>query len=104
MRKIWRITGWIVLILIAGAVAAWFGFLRPEPPPISEYDRSRITVMPLPAKLKLHQEDIDLSNLQGYEFHGVNTPRMERAVKRFYNNISAFTGLESEPGEKNNLY
>ena len=40
-----RVTGWIVLILIVGASIAWFGFFKPEPPPISDEDRIELSIM-----------------------------------------------------------
>ena len=53
MKKVLKIIGWILLILLLAVAVAWFGFLKPEPPPISPEDRTEITLMPLPSQLKL---------------------------------------------------
>jgi len=53
MKKTLKIIGGILLILLTAVAIAWFGFLKPEPPPISNEDRAQIALMPLPAELKL---------------------------------------------------
>ena len=53
MKKALKIIAWILLALVALAGITWFGFLKPEPPPISAEDRVAVTLMPLPAELKL---------------------------------------------------
>jgi hypothetical protein len=56
MKKALKIAGWILGILILVAAVARFGFLRPQPPPISPADRAEVSLMPLPAALKLDRE------------------------------------------------
>jgi hypothetical protein len=50
MRKFLNILGITMLLVVVGGAIAWFGFLKPSPPSISELDRARLNVMPLPAK------------------------------------------------------
>lgn len=99
MKKALKIIGWILLILIAILAIAWFGFLRPKPPPISEEDRAEITVMPLPAQLKLGNGFLTLDESFVHELVGLKTPRLERAMDRFYEKLSLHTGLNLGEGD-----
>ena len=47
VKRTWKfITGVFVVIVVTIGVA-WFGFLKPEPPPVSDKDRARIFLIPL---------------------------------------------------------
>ncbi len=48
MKKALKIIGVILLVLLIAIAIAWFGFIKPEPPPISAEDRAAIHMMPLP--------------------------------------------------------
>ena len=61
MRKFLNIIGITMLLVVVGGAIVWFGFLKPSPPPISELDRSRLNVMPLPAEVRLEEGDLDVS-------------------------------------------
>ncbi|MGW8314593.1 MAG: beta-N-acetylhexosaminidase [Bacteroidales bacterium] len=96
MKKIWKIVAWILLILVAAVLILWYGFLKPAPPPISDQDRSQITVMPLPADLKLRKGKLDLTGPMEEEFTGISTPRLQHAVQRLNKMLSSRTG----PGQR----
>ncbi len=49
----------LITILLAGT-AYYFLFLY-DPPPISEEDRNKVSLMPLPASLKIHNGSLDIS-------------------------------------------
>jgi hexosaminidase len=53
MNRALKIIGWILLVLVAAMAIAWFGFLKPSPPPISAEDRTAVNLMPLPAEMRL---------------------------------------------------
>jgi len=103
MKKTLKIIGIILLILLIAIAIAWFGFLRPEPPPISVEDRTDILMMPLPAEMKLGKGVFILDNELGHEFPELSTPRLGRAMDRFYKKLSVKTGLESGRGAKSTL-
>ena len=46
MKKVLKIIGIILLVLLIAVAVAWFGFLKPKPPPISEEDREKLEVLP----------------------------------------------------------
>ena len=94
MKKALKIFGWILLVLLVLAAIAWFGFLKPEPPPISEEDRKALTLMPLPAELKSGHGAFILDNSLGHDFPALSTPRLERAVERFYQKLGKHTDIE----------
>lgn len=96
MRIVKIILG-LFLFIIVTATIAWFGFLKPEPPPISPEDRTQITIMPLPAELKLKDGFLLVNPNFG---HRVNTPeseRLEKIINRFYTQLSKHTNLEIVP-------
>jgi hexosaminidase len=103
MKKALKIIGWILGILILLAVLAWFGFLKPEPPPISPEDRAQVTLLPLPAELKLGKGWLFLDENLGHEFKALSSPRMKRAVERFYSKLSTHTGLDYGQGTEKTL-
>ena len=94
MKKALKIIAWILLALVALAGITWFGFLKPEPPPISAEDRVAVTLMPLPAELKLGKGTFLLDEGLAHEFTGLSTGRLERAVDRFYDRLSRRTGMK----------
>ena len=83
MKKVLKIIGWVLAALIIIAGVAWFGFLKPEPPPISLEDRAKITLMPLPAELKLGNGVFVLNEALSHEFTGESGPRLE-ATRRIH--------------------
>jgi hexosaminidase len=102
MKKFFKILGIIVLLLVVGAAIAWFGFLKPEPPPISDEDRAQIQLMPLPSELELGNDYFLLDSGFGHGFNSVSTPRLERAIDRFYSSLNSVTGtsIASKDGKK----
>ena len=99
MKKALKIIGSILLVLLAVLATAWFGFLKPKPPPISAEDREAIHLMPLPAELKLGSETFVLNEKLTHEFTGQSNPRLERAAERFYQKLSTFTNMNFGEGE-----
>jgi hexosaminidase len=103
MKKTLKLIGWILLVLLAVVAVAWFGFLKPGPPPISAGDRAAVTLMPLPAEMKLGNGGFPLEEELTHDFSELKTPRMERAVDRFYRKLSVQTGMEMGGGSKKKL-
>ena len=75
--------GIILVLLLVGAAVAWFGFLKPEPPPISAEDRLKIELMPLPSALSLEGGKLYLNAVPTLSVEGVSTERIDRAFERF---------------------
>ena len=46
MKKALKIIGITLLILLTAVAVAWFGFLKPEPPPIAAEDREMLELLP----------------------------------------------------------
>lgn len=90
------------MLIVFGAAIAWFGFLKPEPPPISDEDRAQLMMMPLPSELEFGSDYFDLDNGFSHTFSNISTPRLERAVKRFYSRLDSITGasFSDEGAEK----
>lgn len=91
--RILKVTGIILLVLVAGAAIAYYVFLKPKDPPISPADRARISLMPLPAALKLNKGQFLLGAGFGFEVEGAHDVRVEAALERFMQSISAKTNL-----------
>ena len=103
MTKAIKIILAILLLLVIAAVVAWFGFFKPAPPPISPENRAQIELMPLPAELSLGGGQFVLDSDLGHQFSQVSTPRLDRAVQRFYKNLSAQTGVPFGQGNNARL-
>lgn len=93
MKKFFKIILIIIVVLIAAAGIAWFGFLKPKPLSISPEDRSLINLMPLPSELTLNKGQFEIDSKMGFTFIKVKTPRLDRAIARFYSKISLKTGI-----------
>ena len=103
MKKVLKVIGWILLVLLLAVAVAWFGFLKPKPPPISAGDRAEISLMPLPAQLKLGNGVWVLDEDLSHTFTSLSTPRMDRALIRFYHKLSGHTGLNFGDGKAGRL-
>lgn len=103
MKKLFKIIGWVLLILLMAAAVAWFGFLKPKPPPISSEDRAEIKLMPLPAELKLGKAVFLVDETMDHNLTGLSTPRLERAVERYYKKLSLQTGMKLGEGSEKTL-
>ncbi|HTJ50458.1 MAG TPA: beta-N-acetylhexosaminidase [Cyclobacteriaceae bacterium] len=78
----------IILALISTAgVFYYFKFIRPNQPPISAEDRAKLTLMPLPAKIKLDGGTFELTNNLTVNWISFKDKRLERALTRFYKHI-----------------
>lgn len=98
MKKALKIIGWIVLVILTAITITWFGFLKPDPPPISAEDRAAVNLMPLPAELKLGKREFLLNDALAHDFSALSTPKLERAIDRFYEKLSGETGMELGKG------
>ena len=103
MKKALKIIGIILLVIITAAAIAWFGFLKPKPPPISAEDRAAIHLMPLPAEMKLGKGAFLVDETMAHDFSALSSPRLERAVERFYSKLSSQTGMELGEGTEKTL-
>lgn len=75
----------IVLAVLALAVGiVWYVYLRPVPPPISDADRARLEMMPLPANLKFTSGEFVIPRQWSVQYEAVRTSRLNDALDRFY--------------------
>ncbi|MCB0656711.1 MAG: family 20 glycosylhydrolase, partial [Saprospiraceae bacterium] len=93
MKKFLKILAGIVVFLILIALVIWFGFLRPEPPPISDQDRARTELMPLPAQMSYGASSLVIPREWPIRFTTLKTGRLEAAVDRFFNRVHKQTSI-----------
>ena len=93
MKKILKILGIVLIVLLLGAATVWFLFLKPIPPPISDNDRARLQVMPLPSELEFGNGSILITENFGIHFEKDPNPKIEKAIERFYKELTLKTGL-----------
>lgn len=93
MKKFFKALGITFVILILGASIAWFGFLKPKPPPISEEDRAEITMMPLPSEMDLGEGLLEINTDFGYAIQGELNKKIRKALKRFYSRLGEITEI-----------
>jgi len=91
------------MVLIAGGAIVWFGFLKPEPPPISDEDRAQITLMPLPSELELGSGAFIINTDLGVSVTGTANLKIEKALDRFYSRLGDISGNEIEKKEGEQL-
>ncbi len=92
-KRILKITGVILVILIAAGIFIYFNYLKPKPLPISAEDRAAITLMPLPASLKLKDGVFILTAQFGAIMQGPEDEIVAKAVDRFMDRTAAWSGL-----------
>lgn len=84
----------LTLILLIGGAIIWFGFLKPEPPPISKQDRAKLTILPLPAALELGDDYFELDTGLSHSFSNISTTRLEKGLQRFFSRLEVITGAK----------
>lgn len=99
MKKFFKILGVIVVLLIIGAAIAWFGYLKPEPPAISDEDRAKITMMPLPTELELGDENFEIAIDFGFSIKGVNNEKITKGLDRFFVQLAEITQMPLQKQE-----
>ena len=98
MKKAVKIIGILLLLLIIGGAIAWFGFLKPKPPPIADEDRAAITVLPLPSELDLGSNIYEIPNAIDLQPKGIWTPRLQKTFDRFTSRLKNSTGIPIRNG------
>jgi len=94
MKKFLKVLGIVLIVLALGAATVWFLFLKPSPPPISDADRARIQLMPLPAKLTLGKGSLQITTKFAHKFKNDPSEKLQSAIDRFYKKASLKTGIE----------
>ncbi len=91
--KFLKVFGIVVIILLVGAVSSYFLFFKQPPPPISEEDRLKLELIPLPSSLEFGDDAIILES--SIQIESPNNPRLERATKRFLEHFQMYESSES---------
>lgn len=73
----------LLIVLVAAGAGLYYRFVLYTPPRITDEDRAAIQLMPLPAKLELSGDKMDLRDGLRVIYTGVENERMARAVGRF---------------------
>lgn len=100
LKRILKITGIVLLILLAAGAFIYFNYLRPKPLSISEEDRAAITLMPLPASLKLTGDEFVLTPEFGATVQGPEDELVTKAVNRFMERTAVSTGQKFQANGK----
>lgn len=73
----------VLIVILAAGGYAYYRFVIYQPPLISEKDRAAITLMPLPAKLKLNHGFLSLSHGLDVRYTDLKSELIEKSVNRF---------------------
>jgi len=104
-RRILKITGIILVVLVAVAISIYFIYLKPKPLAISAEDRASITLMPLPASLRLEDGEFELTAQFGANIQGPADDIVFNAVSRFMKRSAASSGIAfQEKGKGLDIY
>jgi len=92
IKRIFKIVGIVIFSLLAVSAAIYFFLLKPKDPAISAEDRARISLMPLPAELKLKTGQFSLDEGLGLVIDGPEDEVVIKSMKRFKNHVFEKTG------------
>ncbi|WP_319592182.1 family 20 glycosylhydrolase [uncultured Draconibacterium sp.] len=90
---------YVLLALIFLVVVGGFLYYRLviyTPPLISDEDRAKIEIMPLPASLKIYNGDIDLREGINISFINVQSDYLNKAANRFVNDLESIYGISAD--------
>lgn len=93
MKKFLKVVVILLTLLIVAAASAWFFFLKPDPPSISDEDRARLALMPLPSELEFGNGAMPITQGFGINFERKPNAKITKAVDRFYKELNLKTGI-----------
>jgi hexosaminidase len=93
LKRILKISGIVLVIILTAATFIYFKYLKPAPLPISAEDRAAITLMPLPASLKLTGGEFILDSDFGAIVQGPEDEIVAKAVNRFIERTAQHSSL-----------
>ncbi|MCB0601149.1 MAG: family 20 glycosylhydrolase [Saprospiraceae bacterium] len=93
MKKFLKILAFVVALLVLAAGILWYVYFRPAPPAISDADRARLEIMPLPAKLKLKDGAFVIPQTWSIQYTAIRTARIEGAADRFFIRLTRQTKM-----------
>lgn len=103
MKKFLKYFLGFIVILVLGAAIAWFGFLKPEPPAISDIDRAKVTLIPLPSELTIGKDRFIIDNELGFTLNDASSDKIDKALNRFYTKLGKSMGTELSKTNGNSL-
>ena len=84
MKKFAKVLVIVLAVLALAAGIVWYVYLRPVPPPISDADRARLDMMPLPANLKFTSGEFVIPQQWSVQYEAIRTSRLNDALDRFF--------------------
>ncbi|MFN8340391.1 MAG: family 20 glycosylhydrolase [Cyclobacteriaceae bacterium] len=93
LKKFLKISAYALATLVVVAAGVWYFVLRPKPLPVSDEDRARLTLMPLPAEAHLSDGEFRIEPTLGIAWSGVVDSVAWRAGERFIANLSKLTAV-----------
>jgi hexosaminidase len=102
MRLFLKISGITVGVIICLAVAAWFIFLKPRPAAVTDQERQRLMLMPLPADISFGKGSFHPGSTLNIETEGPADQILEKSLAAFSEKLRMLTGLNTASG-KNGL-
>jgi len=90
-------------VLLVAALIGWYGFLKPAPPPISDTDRARTHLIPLPVKMEYGNSNLHLDQGLAVDYLTPPSPRLERGVRRIFEFMESQVDFKIEREVQPNL-
>jgi len=103
MKKFLKFLLGFIVLLIIGTAIVWFGFLKPDAPAISNEDRAKITLIPLPSELVINDGYFVIDNTLGHSFEDISNKKILKALDRFYSKLGIVMGVELKGNEGKSL-
>lgn len=94
LKKILYVLLALIFIVVVGGFL-YYRLIMYTPPLISDEDRAEIELMPLPASLKIHNGEVDLSEGINVFFVNVQNDYLDKAASRFIEDVELIYGIEA---------
>jgi hexosaminidase len=92
IKRIFKITGIVIFALLTVSAAIYFFWLKPKDASISAEDRAKVSLLPLPAALKLGDGHYPLDEGLGIEVIGPEDEVVGKSIERFKTHVFEKTG------------
>ena len=104
MKKLFKYLGFSVLTLVALGALAWFFYLKPPPPPISDEDRDKLGIMPIPAELEFGKDKFLIDQDLGISYSDPPGEKLTKAVDRFLKKLERSTQMSFDGAQSKKLF
>lgn len=83
----------LIILIVLGIILTWYFFFNSDDSKISPSDRAAVSLMPLPAQLKIKNGGFKITSDFGHAFKKNPSKKLNRAIDRFFKNLENQTEI-----------